>query len=178
MNPLLIAGATTALSFAKDMFTGGLSSPQAAQAKAADAAKNAASEFSKTFEAQKTLQAQQAQAEEEARQARPMGVEAQTVALEAFNARQENITRRLEKTVSQGRLSPADAENVRNLQLAAQSTLDNAMADGKLSFGEFRQVSTSIDQASRQLTSYRVQQAQFASPAAAQSNYQSVSITA
>jgi len=178
MNPLMIAGAASAFSFVKDMASSALTSPQAAQAKAGEAAKTAAGEFSKTLEAQKALSAQQAKAEEEARLAKPMTVEAQTVALAAFNARQEQISTSLQKGVASGGLNAADAQNVRSMQLAAQTALDTAMGDGQLSYGEYKQVSGSIDQASRQLGSYRLGQEQFQTQAAgAPAGYKPVSVT-
>jgi len=107
-----------------------------------------------------------------------MTAEAQTIALAAFNARQEQISSHLEKGVAAGSLSIADAQNVRSMQVAAQTALDTALGDGQLSYGEYKLVSGSIDQASRQLGSYRLGQEQFqAQTTAAPSGYKPVSVT-
>lgn len=155
MNPLIIAGAASALSFAKDIFTSRTSNSQPTPAKAGEAAKNAASEFDKALETQTALNAQKAQAEREATLAKPLTPEAQTVALEAFNARQETIADRLQKGVAAGQITATQSQSVRALQVSAQAGLDTAMADGVLTVGEFRQVNASFDMASRQLSSYR-----------------------
>lgn len=164
MTPLLIAGAATALSLAKDIFSS--KSPAAAQANAGQTAKNAAGKFDEVLQTQTALNAQKAKAEMEAKLNTPMAPEAQTVALEAFNARQENIADRVQKGLASGQLTSTEGDAVKSLQATAQADLDKAMADGVLTVGEFRQVNASLDAVSRQVASYRINQQMGASQAA------------
>lgn len=166
MNPLLIAGAASALSLAKDIFTGKLSSPSAAQANSQQSAQEAATKFNQALETQTALNAQKAKVEMEARLAKPLSAEAQSVAIEAFNTRQEHITDRLQKGMATGQITASESDSIRSLQATAQAELDKAMADGVLTVGEFRQVNGNFDQVSRKVAAYRFNQ-DMASPQSA-----------
>jgi len=159
MNPLLIAGAASAVSFATDFISklrNGSSASQAANT--GQAAKNAAAKFDDVLQTQTALNAQQAQTEAAAKLAAPMTPEAQTVALEAFNARQENISERIQKGQTTGQLTSDEVSTLQALQAQAQTNLDSAMSDGVLTVGEFKQMNATFDTVSRQVASYRFNQ--------------------
>jgi len=155
MNPLLIAGAAGALSIAKDFIASKINSPQAALQKAPEAAKNAQAEFESVFTTQKAIHDLKAQAAKDAESSRPMDPKAQTAALQAFQTRQEATAVAVQQAVAAGQLNDFQAGGVRTLQAQAQTELDQAMKDGTLTVGEFRQVSASMDKAAMQIASYR-----------------------
>lgn len=141
-----------------------------------------AGEFARIMQAQNAESARIAKLKNDVdNAAKPLGTEAQSVALEAFQNRQERIDARLQKGVDSGKITSDEKTAVEKAQAEAQSLIDKAMADKVLTRGEFSQVMGSLDVASRQVASSRYGQAGVSGAAAAYAtppaNYKPVSVT-
>lgn len=139
-------------------------------------------EFTRIMQAQNTESARIAKLKSDAdNAAKPLDAQAQSVALEAFQKRQESIDARLQKGVESGKITSDEKSAVEKAQAEAQSLIDKVMGDNVLTRGEFGQVMGSLDVASRQVASSRYGQAGVTASTAAASappaNYKPLSVT-
>jgi len=141
-----------------------------------------AGEFARIMQAQNVESARIEKLKNDAdNAAKPLGPEAQSVALEAFQRRQERIDARLQKGVESGKITSDEKSAVEKAQAEAQSLIDKVMADNVLTRGEFGQVMGSLDVASRQVASSRYGQpgvsAATVAASAPPANYKPLNVT-
>lgn len=170
MNPLILAGAASALSFAKDLVSSGLAKPRVNEAAQGD--------FQKALSQQRAAEGAAEQLSLGAPgtdPAKALDPEVQAVALQVLQMRQDAVSSTVSQAVGAGQMNLDQAGAVGVLQTSARKDLDAAMADGVLTVGEFRQVNVSMDRAGAQAASYMAGRS--AGAPSATNTYRSVSVT-